>query len=111
MLGPGKGSKTWQKPLAKFHRLVHMWQDAPLGLHWQGRDFNAFILPALAYAVQFKRPDIFVQGEAQGWRVTAAPSALFLLAFVPAAWASLADMWLLRDSFGSAAPFQNLAWT
>ncbi|CAK0851209.1 unnamed protein product [Prorocentrum cordatum] len=89
---------------------VCLWRDAPLGLHWQARVYNAFILPTLLYVAQLEWPDAYVQEEVQGCTVTAAPSALFRLASGPTAWASPMDLWLLRDAYGGAASFHNLAW-
>ena len=53
-LGPDKKNMSWCKPLAKFKSRVNMWQDQAIGLHWQARVYNTFILPTFLFIASWK---------------------------------------------------------
>ena len=56
MMGPGKGDSSWRQPMAKYRERIKLWKDMPLGLHWDARIYNTFLLPILMYVAQLESP-------------------------------------------------------
>ena len=55
-VGPGKGDTSWKAPYKKYTERLDLWKDQPLGLHWDARVYNTFILPVLTYVAQLEEP-------------------------------------------------------
>ena len=103
MMGPHKGSKSWNKPLDKFKARIHMWQDIPCGLHWQTRLHNTFILPTLLFIAQLEKPGDEILKTSE--------NAMTKISKGPGTWATPQDFWHLRDGYGQPASYNNLLWT
>ena len=49
--------------MKKYRDRIRMWKDAPLGLHWDARVYNTFILPVLGYIAQLENPPEWALAE------------------------------------------------
>ena len=83
-VGPGKGHKSWEKPMQKYKERLGDWQWGELGLHQALAVYGTYILPVLTYVAQLEVPP---------------PEALCLedvaarkVAPGPAAWCSVKDL-------------------
>ena len=56
MVGPGKGHRSWDKPLRKFSARATLWGSQALGLHYGARAYNTFALPVLSFVFQLEDP-------------------------------------------------------
>jgi len=99
-VGPGKGHASWHAPMKKYHERIGMWQDMPLGLHWDARVYNIFVLPVLGYVAQLEEPP--------QWVLTEVEDSLSRAAKGPSQWAIANDLWSLEESFGQACSFKKL---
>ena len=80
-----------------------MWQDMPLGLHWDAKIYNTFVLPVLGYVAQLEEPPQWALGEVRG--------SLNKSAKGPHKWANAEDLWSLKESFGQSQSFKKLDTT
>ena len=67
-IGPGKGTRSWTNPLAKYHARLREWPWSELGLHSAITIYNMYILPVLLYVAQVEVPPPEVL-EAEAWAV------------------------------------------
>ena len=93
---------SWRKPLAKFRSRVNMWQDQAIGLHWQARVYNTFIIPTLLFIAQLEKPDDHI--------VKATELALTQIGKGPTSWASSQDLYQLKEAYGQTSSFNNIEW-
>ena len=98
--GPGKGNRSWDKPLSKFTSRVKLWDWSALGLFFAAVAYRVFVASVLLFVGQLENPppDVCI-AERQALR-RAAPG--------PGNWATPADLWSLRESFGFPASFLNI---
>jgi hypothetical protein len=99
-VGPGKGSKSWEGPFKKFCDRLSLWGKMPLGLNWDARIYNMFLIPTLGYIAQLESPP--------AWVVQGIRDRLHLSAKGPAGWASCDDLWQLQEAFGLKVSFKKI---
>ena len=103
MVGPGKGTKTWDKPTEKYRQRCKLWEDRGLGLHYQTVAYNTFAASTLGYVGQLEKvPEETLLAESEG---------LVRTAKGPTAWAVPEDLWRLKEDFGQTASYRNLQLT
>ena len=102
-LGPGKGDSSRQAPFKKYISRLNMWKDQPLGLFWDARVYNTFVLPILTYVAQLETPP--------EWVLEGVISSFSKAAKGPGKWATATDLWTLKEAFGLHASFKSLEWT
>ena len=56
MVGPGRKNNSWHAPFKKIGERVEAWSHMPLGLFWDARIYNMFMLPTLGYVAQLEPP-------------------------------------------------------
>jgi hypothetical protein len=71
---------------------VQLWQDMPLGLVWNARIYNMFMIPTLGYIAQLETPP--------AWLLDAIAESLPKSAKGPKNWCSNEDLWQLKECFG-----------
>ena len=68
-IGPGKGARSWQKPIAKFESRLLDWKWAEMGLHAALQTYNTFVLSVLLFVAQLESPpESFTALEAKAVR-------------------------------------------
>jgi len=102
MMGPGKAESSWEKPCNKFKERLYMWKDTPTNIHWQTKIYNVFALSTLSYIWQLEEPPSTV--------LNATCRGIFQMARGPGNYASIEDMWSLKEAYGLPVSFQNAAW-
>ena len=100
MMGPGKQSHSWDAPYKKFSEKVWKWKDMPLGLFWDAKIHNSFLLPTLGYIAQLETPP--------DWVIQGTTHALKHAAKGPKSWAEPDDLQQLQEVFGLKASFKRL---
>ncbi len=100
MVGPGKGTKSWDKAIAKFTARACLWGSQSLGLQYAAKTYNTFAMSVLTFLSQLEEPpsEAFV-AETKALR-RAAPG--------PGNWASSEDLWYLKECYGQTVGFQSL---
>ena len=56
MVGPGKGTRSWTKPVAKALSRAAAWAWSALGLQFAAEAYNTFVLPTLTFVAQLEKP-------------------------------------------------------
>ena len=92
MMGPGKGDSSWNGPFKKYLSRFGMWQDMPLGLHWDIRVYNTFAITVMGYVATLEVP--------LGWVQTGIENSLKRVAKGPNKWATALDLLTLIESLG-----------
>ena len=100
IMGPGKQSHSWDAPFKKFSESVYKWKDIPLGLFWDAKVYNMFLLPTLGYIAQLERPP--------EWVTKGTTRSLSQAAKGPKDWAQPEDLQQLQETFGLKASFKRL---
>ena len=54
--GPGKGEKSWDKPMLKFMQAAAQWCKQALGLQYTALAYNTFAISVLSFVCQLERP-------------------------------------------------------
>ena len=103
MMGPCKADTSWSKPCKKFSDRISMWQDPPTNLHWQTRIYNVLALSTLSYVWQLETPTTDVCNLVK--------NGIFRMAKGTGMYASIEDMWTLKESFGMPVSFGNVVWS
>ena len=100
VVGPGKGTESWDKPLSKFRDRVSRWSGMGGGMQYASVAYNVFALSTLLYVAQLEPiPDFVIQEERR----------LVLSIFPgPGNWVTPEDLWCLREGFGFAKAPQSL---
>ena len=101
-MGPAKKDSSWKAPFSKYLERVNMWQDQPLGLHFDARVYNTFAMPVLCYIAQLEQPP--------KWVLDCVRDSLKKVAKGPHNWVRHIDLWTLKEAFGLKASFKNLEW-
>ena len=101
-LGPDKGMHSWDKPLAKYVKLLNTWRWSEVGLHGAAVIYNVFVLPVLLFVAQLEDPPPAAL-EAESW-------GLRRVAPGPYRWILPSDLWRLRSGFGMSFRFRSLGW-
>ena len=102
VIGPGADDHAWTKPLRKFENRVQHWSTLRLGLHWNVRAFNVFIVPTLEFVAQLCVPPEAVCKAIIG--------ALRRLASGPGNWCTIKDLEQLH-LLGLPSSFRTLQCT
>ena len=100
MIGPKSGDESWTKPLQKFKDRVALWEHQPLGLHWDARVYNMFMLPTLGYIAQLKVPPEWMLQEIEDLLPRSAKG--------PKDWCSSHDLWHLAEGFNMSCSFKKI---
>ena len=100
-IGPGKGTRSWEGPYKKFCERLKLWSSMPLGLNWDAKIYNMFLIPTLGYVAQIESPP--------EWVLQGIKDLLPLAAKGPHEWASNEDLWQLQEAFGLKTSFKK--WT
>ena len=101
VLGPGKGSSSWDKPLCKFRDRVHRWKQIGGGMQYAALAYNVFALSTLLYVAQLEQVPEFVLKEERKLVVSMFPG--------PGNWITAEDLWTLKEAFGFTKAPQSLA--
>ena len=102
VVGPGKGTGSWDKPLKKFRDRVARWSRIGGGMQLAALAYNVFALSTLLYIAQLEPvPEFVIQEERR----------LVLAMFPgPGTWITPEDLWCLKDGFGFAKCPQSLTF-
>ena len=103
IVGPGHGSRSWDKPLRKFVERVRSWDWARLGLHGAATVYNMLAVPVLMFVAQLETPPQAVL-DAELW-------ALRRVAPGPGRWILPRELWRLRSGFGFSFRFRSISWS
>jgi len=99
--GPGKGDKSWDKPLNKFSRRCREWGTVGEGLQFGAIAFNTFAASVLGYIAQLEDPPLAsTKIEAQGLRLIVPGPGEW--------WCTPSDLHYLKECFGQAKSFHRL---
>ena len=100
MVGPGRKDRSWLAPYKKFQERIKLWKDMPLGLYWDARIYNMFMIPTLGYVAQLEQPP--------EWVTEGIASSLHLSAKGPYNWCSKEDLWQLQETLGLKCSFKKV---
>ena len=104
-IGPGKGTRSWDKPLQKYSQRVSLWSAQGTGLQYSALTYNIFAMSVLSFVSQLESPpEAAYQLEEQELKGAAKG---------PHRWVTPADLWHLSELYGQAQSFQSLrimAW-
>ena len=53
-VGPGRGCRSWDKPLQKFIERIHSWEWSGLGLHGAAVVYNLLVVPVRMFVAQLE---------------------------------------------------------
>jgi len=101
VIGPGKGTHSWQKPLDKFKDRVARWSKIGAGMQFAAVAYNTFALSTLLYVAQLEVVPDFVLQEERDQLLKMFPG--------PGNWAIPEDLWYLREHYGLAKSATSLA--
>ena len=100
-IGPGRGSSSWDKPLAKYVSRVKRWSCLGGGMQYATLAYNVFALSTLLYIAQLEQvPDYVLLRERE---------SVLKMFPGPGTWVIPEDLWFLKESFGLAKSAQPLA--
>ena len=54
--GPGKGNKSWDKPVSKYMERTKRWGQVGIGMQYAALTYNTFAITTLMYVGQLERP-------------------------------------------------------
>ena len=101
-VGPERSTHSWDKPLAKYAKLLTSWCWRDLGLHGAAVIYNVFVLPVLLFVAQLEAPPpAALAAEDWGLRRVAAG---------PFRWILPSDLWRLRSGYGMCFRMRSLQW-
>lgn len=103
VVGPGKGNRSWEKPLQKAKARVPSWPWTTLGLHYSATVYNTYVLPTLTFVAQLERPPLAAKRQEE--------DTLAKIAVGPNNWFQTKDMFLLEEAYGLPYRFRSLAHT
>ena len=83
-IGPGKGSKSWEKPAAKYKERLGDWAWSEMGLNKAISTYNTYVLPVLLFVAQLESPP--------QWVLNMEKEAVRRVAPGPGAWCSNSDL-------------------
>ena len=101
VVGPGKGTESWVKPLEKFKQRVARWSQVPGGMQFSAVAYNTFALSTLLYIAQLEPVPEFVFEEER--------KQVLKMFSGPGNWIGPEDLWFLKEHFGLAKSAQSLA--
>ena len=101
VMGPGKGTDSWIKPLEKFKQRVARWSQVKAGMQFSAVAYNTFALSTLLYIAQLEPVPDFVLDEERKQVLKMFPG--------PGTWISPEDLWSLKEHYGLAKSVQSLA--
>ena len=97
-VGSGKGDATWIKPTTKYIERAADWKGLPLGLQYDALVYNTFSISVLSYVCHLEYPPAWaLEKEKEGLRLSVSG---------PGFWCVPADLWRLRESFGTGSIVQ-----
>ena len=101
--GPGKGTHTWKKPVAKYLDRCQKWANLGHGLLYSTMAYNSFASSVLSFVGQFEDPPLeALKAEKEGLRrMTPGPGK----------WCMPEDLFFLKESYGQSMSFQSLQFT
>jgi len=101
VVGPGKGTGSWDKPLQKFKDRVGRWSRIGGGMQYAALAYNVFALSTLLYVAQLEPVPEFVIQEERRLVLSMFPG--------PGTWITPEDLWCLKEGFGFAKAPQSLS--
>jgi len=101
--GPGKGAKSWDKPISKFSKRCKEWGTLGEGLQYSTVAFNTFAASVLSYISQLETPPPSVH--------TAECFGIRRMVPGPGGWCNATDMHFLRECYGQSKSFQLTSTT
>ena len=96
--GPGKGDKSWDKPIDKYVKAAQQWCEQALGLQYTTVAYNTFAMSILSFVCQLERPPTHLLNTER--------EVLRKVAVGPGEWAIPEDLWFLRENFSQARSFR-----
>ena len=101
MIGPGKATSSWDKPLKKYKERVARWSQIGGGMQYATLAYNIFALSTLLYVAQLEAVPRFVLIEERVQILRMFPG--------PGQWMIPEDAWYLKENYGLAKSAQPLA--
>ena len=101
--GPGKGTSSWDKPLAKYIDRIHRWCAVGGGIQFAALSYNVFALSTLLFVSQLEQvPQHVLDSEAQH---------IHKMFPGPGTWILPNGSWFLSEHYGLARSLQPLRQT
>jgi len=99
-VGPGKGNRSWKRPLEKYYRKAKEWGGIGTGLNMAMAAYNIYVLPTLLFIAQLEGvPREFARWEAK---------ALGAMSKGPRGWSDTEMFKSLKEWFGMPMNAKNL---
>ena len=100
VVGPGKHDSSWYKPSEKYKERCAVWADHSRGLQFNALTYSTLAVSTLCFVAQLAAPPAWMLEQEKTMLLKAAPG--------PRYWASVEDLWHLKDSYGFPRSFPCL---
>jgi len=103
VIGPGKGSQSWEKPLARYTDRVRQWSKIGGGRHFATLAYNTFAISTLMFIGQLEQPPQDALNREKELVVSMYPGGT--------SWIIPSDAWYAKEMYGFAKSAQPLCWS